>query len=420
MTPQTFNETLFPFLDASPTPYHVVGNMQRSLEAAGFTALDETQPWQLTPGTRYYVIRNGSLIAFNYPDDTVAYTMIGAHTDSPTLRLKPDPVIRQSDCITLGVEPYGGLLMNPWFDRDLGIAGKVAWKDATDAVHESLVDSEAAVAVIASLAIHIDRDANKSRSINAQQHLPALIGMDEDFDFEAWISALLGQEARLLSHELSLYDRQGAAYVGVGREMIASARLDNLLSCHVAMQTLLGSEATTPMMIVCSDHEEVGSGSTSGAAGPFLEQVLRRIVPDFEAFARLCRSSVMISCDNAHARHPNYADKHDANHAPRMNGGAVIKINANQRYASAAPTIARFKLAAESAGAPLQQFVTRSDLGCGSTIGPITATRLGIETLDVGLPTLAMHSIRELAGVEDAAGLVKTLGVFATEDEKIK
>ncbi|HHH72309.1 MAG TPA: M18 family aminopeptidase [Sulfuricurvum sp.] len=414
MTKEEFNEGLLGFLDASPTPFHAVENMAGMLDNAGFVYLDERSDWALERGQRYYTVRNNSsLIAFTYPgsDD---YVMLGAHTDSPNLKLKPSPVLKGSGTVRLGVEPYGGLLMNPWFDRDLGIAGRVAYRSSSGEIVEVNVDSRAPVAIIPSLAIHLDREANKSRSVNPQTDLPALIGCDEAFDFENWIASLLQKEGvedyeRLLSHELSLYDTQNAAYVGVEKEFIASARLDNLLSCYVTLLAMVSVSPAHPYLMICSDHEEVGSESSSGAAGPFLENTLRRIAEDYEPFVQLCQRSMMVSCDNAHAQHPNYAGKHDPEHAPYINKGLVLKLNANQRYASNSRTVSRFVLAAERAGHPLQEFVTRSDMGCGSTIGPITATRLGIETLDVGLPTYAMHSIRELAGSRDALELYEIL-----------
>jgi len=414
MTRQDFNDGLLGFLDASPTPFHAVANIAGMLENAGFTYLDERGEWALEAGGRYYTTRNASsVIAFTYTGET-DYVMFGAHTDSPNLKLKPSPVLKGSGTVRLGVEPYGGLLMNPWFDRDLGIAGRVAYKTTAGEIREVNVDTEEAVAVIPSLAIHLDREANQSRSVNAQTDLPALIGCDETFDFETWIGSLLQKEgigdfARLLSHELSLYDTQDASYVGVDKEFIASARLDNLLSCYVALLAVCSVGNDRPYLMICSDHEEVGSESTSGAAGPFLENTLNRLAGSYEAFVHLCQRSMMVSCDNAHAQHPNYAHKHDPEHAPYINKGLVLKLNANQRYASNSRTVSRFVLAAENVGHPLQEFVTRSDMGCGSTIGPITATRLGIETLDVGLPTFAMHSIRELAGTKDAFELYEML-----------
>ena len=414
MTRADFNDGLLGFLDASPTPFQAVANITGMLENAGFVSLDERSQWHLEKGGRYYTTRNASsVIAFTYTGES-DYVMFGAHTDSPNLKLKPQPVLKGSGTVRLGVEPYGGLLMNPWFDRDLGIAGRVAYKTAAGTLREANVDTGDAVAVIPSLAIHLDREANQGRAVNPQTDLPALIGCDEAFDFKAWVGGLLqkaGVEdfARLLSHELSLYDTQKASYVGVEKAFIASARLDNLLSCYVALLAMCSVGNDRPYLMICSDHEEVGSESTSGAAGPFLENVLQRVTGGYEAFVQLCQSSLMVSCDNAHAQHPNYAHKHDPEHAPYVNRGLVLKLNANQRYASNSRSVSRFVLAAERVGHPLQQFVTRSDMGCGSTIGPITATRLGIETLDVGLPTFAMHSVRELAGTKDAFELYEML-----------
>ena len=413
MTLEDFNTGLLGFLDASPTPFHATRNMAMMCENAGFHKLDETQDWSLEVGQKYYVTRNGSsIIAFTYPGDD-AYVMMGAHTDSPNLKLKPSPVIKKNGLVQLGVEPYGGLLLNPWFDRDLSIAGKVVYENFQGEIEEMLIDVQKPMAVIPSLAIHLDEKANKDRTINKQTDIVPII-TTEDFDFETWIEWALSKEGvreckQLLSHELSLYDTQKASFVGLHDDFIASARLDNLLSCYVSLLSICSVDATKPYLMVCSDHEEVGSESTSGAAGSFLESVLRRMTTDFERFTQLTRKSLMVSCDNAHAIHPNYASKHDENHAPLINKGVVVKVNANQRYASNTNTISRFMMAAQKEEISLQEFVTRSDMGCGSTIGPITATRLGIDTLDVGLPTFAMHSIRELAGSQDAHQLYKIL-----------
>jgi len=337
--------------------------------------------------------------------------MLGAHTDSPALKLKPNPLIVKDHMVQLGVVPYGGLLMNPWFDRDLSLAGRVCFLNSSDERCEAYIDLKEPIATIASLAIHLDKQANKERSVNAQNDLVPIIGTQTDLSFEALIFSQLSehQPVTLLSHELSLYDTQKAAFIGVDKAFIASARLDNLLSCYVATQVLCHVSGEEAFLMVCSDHEEVGSASTSGAAGSFLESVLKRLGGDFESYSRLIANSMLVSCDNAHAVHPNFSDKHDANHAPKINQGTVIKVNANQRYASSSRGISRFLHTAMRLDEPTQKFVTRSDLGCGSTIGPITATRLGVETLDVGLPTFAMHSIRELAGTEDAVSLYTIL-----------
>ncbi|MDA3946674.1 MAG: M18 family aminopeptidase [Helicobacteraceae bacterium] len=413
MNIEDFNSGLLGFLDASPTPFHATRNMAMMCANAGFIQLDETQKWVLEKGQKYFVTRNASsIIAFTYPgnDD---YVMMGAHTDSPNLKLKPSPVIEKNGLVQLGVEPYGGVLFNPWFDRDLSIAGRVAYKDREGGIQEALIDLKKAIAIIPSLAIHLDSEVHEKHAINAQTDIVPIITSGK-FDFSAWIKEALVQEGHddfesLLSHELSLYDTQKASFVGLEEDFIASARLDNLLSCYVSLLTICSVASSQPYLMICSDHEEVGSASTSGAAGSFLESVLRRMTPDFESYTQLTRKSIMISCDNAHAIHPNFASKHEENHAPRINEGVVIKVNANQRYASNSRTISTLTLAAEKQNIKLQEFVTRSDMGCGSTIGPITATRLGIDTIDVGLPTFAMHSIRELAGSKDAHQLYRIL-----------
>ncbi|PYA95854.1 M18 family aminopeptidase, partial [Pseudomonas aeruginosa] len=221
----------------------------------------------------------------------------------------------------------------------------------------------------------------------------------------------------VLDYELSFYDTQSAAVVGLNDEFIAGARLDNLLSCHAGLEALLNAEGDENCILVCTDHEEVGSCSHCGADGPFLEQVLRRLLPEGDAFSRAIQRSLLVSADNAHGVHPNYADKHDANHGPALNGGPVIKINSNQRYATNSETAGFFRHLCQDSEVPVQSFVTRSDMGCGSTIGPITASQVGVRTVDIGLPTFAMHSIRELAGSHDLAHLVKVLGAFYASSE---
>ena len=414
MTKEDFNEGLLGFLDASPTPFHATQNMCLMLENAGFERLVETQKWELETGKKYFVTRNdSSLIAFTYPKAR-NFTMIGCHTDSPNLKLKPNPVIKEHGVVKFAVEPYGGILLNPWFDRDLSLAGKVTYLDAKGILQERLIDVKKSLAIIPSLAIHLDDKANKDRTVNKQTDISPVLSTNDDFEFEDFIKWQLEKDEirdvqALYASELSLYGTQKAAFVGLRDDFIASARLDNLLSCYVGLLTLCSVDAEEPMLLVASDHEEVGSASSSGAAGSFLENTLKRMVPDYDDYMHMIRTSMMISADNAHAIHPNYPDKHDKGHSPYINKGVVIKVNANQRYASNAGTISKFMAVADKAGEVYQQFVTRSDMGCGSTIGPITATRLGIETLDVGLPTYAMHSIRELAGTEDAFSLYKIL-----------
>ena len=414
MDKKDFNEGLLGFLNASPTPFHATKNISMMLENAGFIKLFEENRWELESGKKYYLTRNdSSVIAFTY-SKSKNYLLLGAHTDSPNLKLKPNTIIKEHGVVKFGVEPYGGLLLNPWFDRDLSLAGRVSYLDSNDEIKETLIDVKKKIATIPSLAIHLDDNANKDRTINKQTDISPIFTTNDDFDFKDFVKWQLEKNGimdakEVYASELSFYDAQSASFVGLRDDFISSARLDNLLSCYVGLVGICSIEADVPMMFIANDHEEVGSESVSGAGGSFLENTLRRMYPDYEDYVNMIRTSTLISADNAHAIHPNFPSKHDKEHAPLINKGVVIKVNANQRYASNSKTISKFMNVAKNVGEEYQQFVTRSDMGCGSTIGPITATRLGIDTLDVGLPTLGMHSIRELAGSDDAYSLYKII-----------
>lgn len=414
------------FLQSSPTPYHAVKAMAKRLDVAGYQYLDEADSWALSEGGRYYTVRNGSsIIAWCLPKAKSViesgFRMVGAHTDSPCLKVKPQPEIHKHDYQQLGVEVYGGVLLNPWFDRDLSMAGRVSYLDVDRRRKQALVNFQKPVAVLPSLAIHLDRDANTSRTINAQTHLPVILAQGTHAgDFKSILSQQLIKEgvadvAEILDYEISLYDTQEPSIVGLADEFIASARLDNLLSCFMGLNALLNADSDEGVLLVCNDHEEVGSMSAAGAQGPMLSQVIERLVPAVEDRVRMLNRSMLISADNAHGVHPNFSDKHDANHGPLLNAGPVIKINANQRYASNSETSGLFKDLAQQVGVPVQSFVVRSDMGCGSTIGPITAAELGVKTLDIGVPQFAMHSIRELAGMQDVDSLIKVLEAFYKE-----
>jgi aspartyl aminopeptidase len=418
-------ERLLDFLRRSPTPWHAAASMAARLEAAGFRRLDEREPWRLSPGERVYVTRNdSSIIALQLPEGELnALRMIGAHTDSPGLRLKPSAAQVSAGWLQLGVETYGGVLLAPWYDRDLGLAGRIHVRHPDGRLEGLLLNVERPVAIIPSLAIHLDRDVNQGRPINAQtQMAPVFLQGGESPDLErllkGWVAEQHGlKEVELLDFELALYDMQPPARIGVAGELIASARLDNLLSCFVGLEALLASDGKQGVVLAASDHEEVGSASACGAQGPFLGDVLRRVSEQLGGggeggFIRLIQASRMISCDNAHALHPNFTDKHDAAHGPALNGGPVIKVNANQRYATNSATAAMFRDLCREVEVPVQTFVTRADMGCGSTIGPITATELGVPTLDVGAPQWAMHSIRETAGARDVEYLARVLAAF--------
>lgn len=413
---------LVAFLHKSPTPFHAVRNMQSRLEEAGYQQLSEKASWQLQPGGQYFITRNdASLVAWKMPKTkdliTSGFRMIGAHTDSPCLKVKPNPELHKHGYFQLGVEVYGGVLLGPWFDRDLSLAGRVSFQDEEGQLRQALIDFEKPIAVIPSLAIHLDREANNGRAINAQTFLPPILGQaSEKPDFRALLKQQIERDgahvSQVLDYELSFYDTQPPGLVGLNDEFLTSARLDNLLSCFIGLEALLGSDLVEGQLLICTDHEEVGSMSASGAQGPLLDHLIERLLPDAENRARALAASMMISADNAHGIHPNFSDKHDANHGPLINQGPVIKLNANQRYATTDITSSMFRILAEQENVPVQEFVVRSDMACGSTIGPITSAEIGVKTLDIGVPQFAMHSIREMAGSQDVINTIKVLSRF--------
>jgi aspartyl aminopeptidase len=423
---------LISFLDVSPTPYHAVAEAVRRLEVAGYRPLRELDAWELEAGDRCYVVRGGgSVVAFELGAAELAdagLRIVGAHTDSPNLRLKPRADVKAHGYRQLAVEPYGGVLRHTWFDRDLGIAGRVSVA-AGEEPRTVLVDLRRPLARIASLAIHLYRELRQDGlKLNEQTHLPPLIGLETAPELATLLVEEL--EARgedsidvddILAYDLMLYDLAGAEVGGGHGEFLFSARLDNLASSHAALSALLDAgekdEAPFTRVVALFDHEEVGSRSAHGAGGPFLLDVLDRVAMltsggDPEARARAIARSMMVSADMAHAVHPNYADRHEAGHRPLIGGGPVIKVNANQSYASESETAAMFASVCRRADVPYQHFITRSDYGCGSTIGPINAARVGLRTVDVGNPMLSMHSCREMAGTADVEPMIRALTAF--------
>ena len=415
---------LVSFLDAAKTPYHAVQELVRRLSAAGFCAFREQEAWQAEPGARGFVVRaGGSIIAFEVgtraPADA-GFVLLGAHSDSPNLRLKPLPDLTHVGYRQLSVEVYGGVLLSTWLDRDLSIAGRLVFADG----HAELVDLQRTVCRIPNLAIHLNRDVNSAGLVlNAQTHLLPVLGLEAgEGGFQGLLAECLtaaGNGARtedVLGFDLCLYDTQRAAIGGGQSEFLFSSRLDNLVSCHAALHALLGAapdlEATR--LIAIYDHEEVGSQSVSGARSLFMASVLERLARavspnDASALPRAVSRSLLVSADMAHAVHPNYPDKHDKQHRPLLGAGPVIKVNVNQSYATDGPSLAAFTAACRAVDVLPQHFSSRNDSPCGSTIGPISAARLGLRTIDVGNPMLSMHSCREMAAVADVAPMIRVL-----------
>lgn len=424
MKNQAFNQSLLSFLHNSPTPFHAVDSMKATLLDKGFKELKEKDHWVIEEGGQYFVTRNASsIIAFTTPTlnfHSSGWRMIGGHTDSPCLKLKPNAHVVRSGYHQLGVEIYGGVLLHTWLDRDLSLAGRITLKLDSGERISRLIDFKDPIAVVPNLAIHLNRSANDGFSVNPQEEMLPILGLAKS---ELELQSVLMKQVRkqhptlggaeILDFELSLYDTQAPSLVGLHKEFICSARLDNLLSCFVGLDALLAAkESHQPALLICTDHEEVGSLSTSGANGPFLEDVLQRLSPNPEHFVQAINRSMLISADNSHGLHPNYSAKHDKSHAPMINSGAVIKVNSNQRYATNSETAGIYRDLAKQEGYEVQTFVVRSDMACGSTVGPIMAGGIGVPTIDIGLPTFGMHSIRELAGSEDAYGLSKVLARF--------
>jgi aspartyl aminopeptidase len=430
MDEQQYNESFMAFMGRATSPFHAVREMRRLLDEAGFQYLPAGEGFSTQVGGAYYQLRNdSSLIAFRIGSEAgpeKGMRMAGAHTDSPCLMVKPNPEKSSQGYQQLGVEVYGGALLNPWFDRDLSLAGRVSYSDNEGNLCSQLVDFRDPIAVIPSLAIHLDREANKSRSVNAQTDIVPILHLGEGLDIRGLLADRLRAEhadidlQEVYEYELCFYDTQPAAQVGLKGEFITSARLDNLLSCYAGVRALIDSDGKQSSLLVCNDHEEVGSMSAAGAQGPFLLTLLQQLCPDVQQFNAMIEASFMISADNVHGVHPNFASRHDDKHGPMLNGGPVIKTNANQRYASNSETAALFRQLCSQLDIPVQAFVVRSDMACGSTIGPITAAEIGVRTLDVGVPQFAMHSIRELTGSADPQRLSQALCAYMNWDKPLK
>ena len=426
---------LLAFIDRSPTPYHAVEEVRRRLEAAGFRRLAEAEPWCLEPGERCYVVRGGgSLLAFDVgslPPAEGGFRILGAHTDSPNLRLKPRPDRSGHGYRQFAVEPYGAVLLHTWLDRDLSLAGRVAVR-VSGRPRAVLVDFERPLLRIPNLAIHLQREIREQGlRLDPQRHALPIHGLGEGPGLaqlvRAELRARLGLEIGdedLLGFDLMAYDAQPSGRLGSRGEFVSAPRLDNLASCHACIAALLSAErgSAATRVVALFDHEEVGSRSAAGAGGSLLRDGLARIAGGFkdaagDALPRALARSVLVSADMAHAVHPNHADRHDPEHRPVVGGGPVLKVNQNQAYATDAATGGLFAALCRERGIPLQHFASRSDLACGSTIGPITAARVGVPTVDVGSPMLAMHSCRELAGADDVEPMVAALrAVLETPD----
>ncbi|MER7477791.1 M18 family aminopeptidase [Streptomyces sp. NPDC126510] len=417
-------DDLMTFLAASPSPYHAVANAAERLEKAGFKQVAETDAWDGTHGGKY-VLRGGAIVAWYVPEVAAPHTpfrIVGAHTDSPNLRVKPLPDSGAHGWRQVAVEIYGGPLLNSWLDRDLGIAGRLTLRDGST----RLVNVDRPLLRVPQLAIHLDRSVTADGlKLDKQRHMQPVWGLGRDVrdgDLIAFLEETAGIPAgEVTGWDLMTHSVEPPAYLGRDRELLAGPRMDNLLSVHAGTAALaaVASGATAPSSIpvlAAFDHEENGSQSDTGADGPLLGNVLERSVfargGTYEDRARAFAGTVCLSSDTGHAVHPNYAERHDPTHHPRVNGGPILKVNVNNRYATDGSGRAEFTAACEAADVPFQSFVSNNSMPCGTTIGPITAARHGIRTVDIGVAILSMHSARELCGVDDPFLLAGALAAF--------
>ncbi|MGW2345440.1 M18 family aminopeptidase [Streptomyces sp. NPDC001661] len=416
-------DDLMSFLAASPTPYHAVANVAARLEKAGFQQVAETDAWDGTSGGKF-VTRGGAVIAWYVPEGAGAHTpfrIVGAHTDSPNLRVKPQPDMASNGWRQIAVEIYGGPLLNSWLDRDLGLAGRVSLRDGTD----RLVNIDRALLRVPQLAIHLDRSVSTDGlKLDKQRHMQPIWGLGGDVHEGDLLSFLEDENGLgrgdITGWDLMTYAIEAPSYLGRDKELVAGPRMDNLLSVHACTAALaeVSKRDDLPYIPVLAafDHEENGSQSDTGADGPLLGTVLERSVfargGSYEDRARAFAGTICLSSDTGHAVHPNYGERHDPTHHPRANGGPILKVNVNNRYATDGSGRAVFAAACEKAGVPFQSFVSNNAMPCGTTIGPITAARHGIKTVDIGTAILSMHSVRELCGADDPHLLANALTAF--------
>jgi aspartyl aminopeptidase len=420
-------ERLLSWIDASPSPYHAAHNASNDLADAGFTKFGAGAQWG--DSDRVVVSWGGVVMAAVFGNrinpDRLQFRLIGAHTDSPNLRVKPNPDVGSVGYRQLGVEVYGGVLLNSWLDRDLGLSGRVVVQNGASQ-ETLLLKIDKPVLRVAQLAIHLDREVNEGLKLDRQSHLSPIWGLGDidEGGFRSFVAEQLEVESSdVRSWDVMCHDLTASTVLGRHEELYAAPRIDNLASCHAAIQAL--QEIETPAddtisVVALFDHEEIGSESSSGARGPMLANALERLATTRavtrDQFLRALTRSWCVSADGAHAVHPNYVDRHEPEHRVILNGGPVIKLNANVRYATDAESSALFQSACRDAGVPFQQYAHRTDLACGSTIGPITAAQLGMSVVDVGSAQLSMHSARELGGAADPQYLTSALGAFLASD----
>lgn len=408
-------EKTIELLNKSYSPFHVVDNLRNELLAEGYIELDEKKPFALKEGGNYFVIRNGSaLIAFNVPSNPKesSFRISASHTDSPSFKIKPNPVLNYENLVSLNVEPYGGMIDAPWLDRALSFAGRVFYYDNEGNLKQALLNIDQDLMVIPNLCIHFNRDVNNGYKFNPAKDMIPLFGIEKDFNFNEYLKGKLNDAKEILSFDLFLYNRDQAKRVGLNGEFLLSPRLDDLASTYSVLLGFLDANPTYFNVYSAFDNEEVGSLTKQGAYGTFLADTLNRISKELDLnFEEMVAKSLLISVDNAHANHPNHPEISDKTTHVQLNGGVVIKYNANQTYTSDALSAATLKNIVKDANIKFQDFTNRSDLRGGSTLGNLSNNQISINSVDIGIAQLAMHSCNELCGAED----IETMSLLAKE-----
>ena len=423
---EKITKDMLKFIDASPTCYHVISNMETKLDAEGYTKLRESESWKLKAGGKYYVTRNGSsIISFQIPKKSFkGFLMTASHSDSPSFKIKENPEMTEGGMyVKLNVEGYGGMLDGPWFDRPLSIAGRVFVKDSDNSISMKLINVDRDLVMMPSLAIHMNREANNGYKFNAQKDMQPLFGdIATKGTFDKTIAKAAGVKvSEVIGSDLFLYNRVKPTVWGAGKEYISSSRLDDQECVYTTFEAFLNAKSTSHTLVHCVfDNEEVGSGTKQGAASTFLKDTLERINEGLgrtrEQYHTALAQSFMLSADNAHAMHPNHTDKADPVNRPAMNKGIVIKFNANQKYTTDGASEAMLRMVLDKAKVPYQMFTNRSDMPGGSTLGNISNTQVALNTVDIGLAQLAMHSPYETAGAKDPKYMADGVKAFYESD----
>ncbi len=419
-----YSNKVIELLNKSYSPFHVVDNIKDELNQKGYIELKENESFILEEGKNYYLTRNGTaLIAFNVPKNSKesSFRISASHTDSPTFKIKPNPVLNYKNVVSLNVEPYGGMIDSPWFDRPLSFAGRVFYFDRDGEMRSSLLNIDEDLLCIPNVCIHFNRNINDGYKYNAAKDMIPLLGIEKDFNFNEYLLKSIPQAKEILSFDLFLYNRDQAKLIGLNKEFLSSPKLDDLSSTYSVLLGFLDASPKYFNVYCAFDNEEVGSLTKQGAYGTFLSDTLERISLSLGLdYRKMIAKSLLVSVDNAHANHPNHPELTDQTTSVLLNEGIVIKYNADQRYTSDALSVANFKNITQKANISFQDYTNRSDLRGGSTLGNLSNNQISINSLDIGIPQLAMHSCNELCGIKDVEDMSILMKEFFSSEKEVK